>query len=29
MGGVRIIDLILSPYVWAMTALPRVALIPY
>jgi NitT/TauT family transport system permease protein len=28
MGGVRIIDLILSPYVWAMTALPRVALIP-
>jgi NitT/TauT family transport system permease protein len=28
MGGVRIIDQILSPYVWAMTALPRVALIP-
>jgi NitT/TauT family transport system permease protein len=28
MGGVRIVDLILSPYVWAMTALPRVALIP-
>jgi ABC-type nitrate/sulfonate/bicarbonate transport system permease component len=28
MGGVRIIDLILSPYVWAMTSLPRVALIP-
>lgn len=28
MGGVRIIDLVLSPYVWAMTALPRVALIP-
>jgi ABC-type nitrate/sulfonate/bicarbonate transport system permease component len=28
MGGVRILDLILSPYVWAMTALPRVALIP-
>jgi NitT/TauT family transport system permease protein len=28
MGGVKIIDLILSPYVWAMTALPRVALIP-
>lgn len=28
MGGVRIIDLILSPYVWAMAALPRVALIP-
>lgn len=28
MGGVRIVDQILSPYVWAMTALPRVALIP-
>jgi ABC-type nitrate/sulfonate/bicarbonate transport system permease component len=28
MGGVRIIDQILSPYVWAMTSLPRVALIP-
>lgn len=28
MGGVRIIDLVLSPYVWAMTSLPRVALIP-
>lgn len=28
MGGVKIIDLILSPYVWAMTSLPRVALIP-
>ena len=28
MGGVRIVDQILSPYVWAMTSLPRVALIP-
>lgn len=28
MGGVKIIDLILSPYVWAMSSLPRVALIP-
>ena len=28
MGGVRIIDPILSPYVWAMTSLPRIALIP-
>jgi len=28
MGAVRIVDLILSPYVWAMTSLPRVALIP-
>ncbi|MDF2824373.1 MAG: binding-protein-dependent transport system inner rane component [Mycobacterium sp.] len=28
MGGVRVIDQILSPYVWAMTSLPRVALIP-
>lgn len=28
MGGVRIVDLILSPYVWAMSSLPRVALIP-
>ena len=28
MGGVKIVDLILSPYVWAMAALPRVALIP-
>ena len=28
MGGVKIIDQILSPYVWAMTSLPRVALIP-
>jgi len=25
MGGVRIVDLILSPYVWAMSSLPRVA----
>jgi NitT/TauT family transport system permease protein len=28
MGASRIADLILSPYVWAMTSLPRVALIP-
>jgi ABC-type nitrate/sulfonate/bicarbonate transport system permease component len=28
MGASRIVDLILSPYVWAMTSLPRVALIP-
>jgi ABC-type nitrate/sulfonate/bicarbonate transport system permease component len=28
MGANRIVDLILSPYVWAMTSLPRVALIP-
>ncbi len=28
MGAVRTLDLILSPYVWAMAALPRVALIP-
>ena len=28
MGSSRIVDLILSPYVWAMAALPRVALIP-
>jgi ABC-type nitrate/sulfonate/bicarbonate transport system permease component len=28
MGASRITDLILSPYVWAMTSLPRVALIP-
>lgn len=28
MGGVRAVDLVLSPYVWAMTSLPRVALIP-
>ena len=28
MGGVKIVDLILSPYVWAMSSLPRVALIP-
>lgn len=28
MGASRTADLILSPYVWAMTSLPRVALIP-
>jgi NitT/TauT family transport system permease protein len=28
MGANRVVDLILSPYVWAMTSLPRVALIP-
>jgi ABC-type nitrate/sulfonate/bicarbonate transport system permease component len=28
MGSSRIVDLILSPYVWAMSSLPRVALIP-
>lgn len=28
MGGVKSVDLVLSPYVWAMTSLPRVALIP-
>lgn len=28
MGAIRTLDLILSPYVWAMAALPRVALIP-
>lgn len=28
MGASKIADLILSPYVWAMTSLPRVALIP-
>ncbi|HTF46938.1 MAG TPA: ABC transporter permease subunit [Pseudonocardia sp.] len=28
MGASRIADLVLSPYVWAMTSLPRVALIP-
>jgi NitT/TauT family transport system permease protein len=28
MGASRIVDTILSPYVWAMTSLPRVALIP-
>ena len=28
MGASRIVDLILSPYVWAMASLPRVALIP-
>ncbi|MCW2888523.1 MAG: hypothetical protein QOE54_3304 [Streptosporangiaceae bacterium] len=28
MGASRVADLILSPYVWAMTSLPRVALIP-
>jgi len=28
MGAVRALDLILSPYVWAMAALPRVAFIP-
>jgi ABC-type nitrate/sulfonate/bicarbonate transport system permease component len=28
MGASRGVDLILSPYVWAMTSLPRVALIP-
>lgn len=28
MGASRIVDLTLSPYVWAMTSLPRVALIP-
>ena len=28
MGVSRVADLILSPYVWAMTSLPRVALIP-
>jgi ABC-type nitrate/sulfonate/bicarbonate transport system permease component len=28
MGASRTVDLILSPYVWAMTSLPRVALIP-
>jgi NitT/TauT family transport system permease protein len=28
MGASRLADLILSPYVWAMTSLPRVALIP-
>jgi NitT/TauT family transport system permease protein len=28
MGVSRVVDTVLSPYVWAMTALPRVALIP-
>lgn len=28
MGASKVADLILSPYVWAMTSLPRVALIP-
>ena len=28
MGASKVVDLILSPYVWAMTSLPRVALIP-
>jgi NitT/TauT family transport system permease protein len=28
MGSSKVADLILSPYVWAMTSLPRVALIP-
>jgi ABC-type nitrate/sulfonate/bicarbonate transport system permease component len=28
MGSSRVVDLILSPYVWAMASLPRVALIP-
>lgn len=28
MGASRLADLVLSPYVWAMTSLPRVALIP-
>lgn len=28
MGSVKIVDTILSPYVWAMASLPRVALIP-
>ena len=28
MGAIRTLDLILSPYVWAMAALPRVAFIP-
>jgi ABC-type nitrate/sulfonate/bicarbonate transport system permease component len=28
MGASRVVDLILSPYVWAMASLPRVALIP-
>lgn len=28
MGASKVTDLILSPYVWAMTSLPRVALIP-
>ena len=28
MGASRVADLILSPYVWAMTSLPRVALVP-
>jgi NitT/TauT family transport system permease protein len=28
MGASRIADLVLSPYVWAMTSLPRVALVP-
>jgi NitT/TauT family transport system permease protein len=28
MGASKVADLLLSPYVWAMTSLPRVALIP-
>jgi ABC-type nitrate/sulfonate/bicarbonate transport system permease component len=28
MGASKVADLVLSPYVWAMTSLPRVALIP-
>jgi ABC-type nitrate/sulfonate/bicarbonate transport system permease component len=28
MGASRLVDTVLSPYVWSMTALPRVALIP-